>query len=39
MAFLKKGYAGQMDFSAASKAVKAALMGDLPRCGVLTSGP
>ncbi len=27
MAFLKKGYTGQMDFSAASKAVKAALMG------------
>ena len=27
MAFLKKGYNGQMDFSAASKSVKAALMG------------
>ena len=27
MAFLKNSYAGQMDFSAASKAVKAALMG------------
>ena len=27
MAFLKKGYTGQMDFSAASKSVKAALMG------------
>ena len=26
MAFLKKGYAGQMDFSAASKAVKTTLM-------------
>jgi len=27
MAFLKRGYAGQMDFSAASQAVKHALMG------------
>jgi uncharacterized protein YqeY len=27
MAFLKQGYAGQMDFSAASQAVKQALMG------------
>ena len=28
MGFLKSNYAGQMDFSAASQAVKAALMGD-----------
>jgi uncharacterized protein YqeY len=27
MAFLKKDYAGQMDFSSASQAVKQALMG------------